>query len=259
MIPLFPSNPDPARFGNKYKSLLTCVATGIKTYANNLAEFHHLLAPEAFSLGEKGYRVGTWRILPLHTEEELLDDSFLDAFPERYDTNCPEFHGIYSKRHILDAQYTKIPRPIKERILKSQNWIPWKPELKKLLDEIPLLHRVIGVSVRTWRASHDNCALAAHRARSFNPQKYLDIIKKYEKKVEAIFFSFDSPEAEMYFKDVKIPRMSFPLNQYEPIVQAAIKAQILGNCGLLIGDKLSTFPEVAWWMGGCRADVILVS
>ena len=258
MIPLFPRNPDPSRFGNKYKSLLTCLATGIKTYANQLQGFEELLAPEAFST-ESGYSVGTWRILPLHLEEKYLNDEFLDAYPERFDTNSPEFHQIYSKHHILDLKYHKIPKPIRRRILDAQEWIPWKPSLKQHLDTIPLLHRVLGVSVRTWRAPHDSCALAAHRAKSFNPQKYLDIIKQFENKVEAIFFSFDNPDAEKYFQDVKIPRLNPTIPSNSPLLQAAIKSQILGNCGTIVGDKDSTFLEVAWWMGKCQADVILIS
>jgi hypothetical protein len=42
------------------------------------------------------------------------------------------------------------------------------------------------------------------------------------------------------------------------VYKRQIKAQILGNCGLLIGDKESTFIEAAWWMGKCQADIILV-
>lgn len=260
MIPLFPSNPDPSRFANKYKSLLTCVATGITTKANGLSEFEQLLDSDAFAPpNSKGYRVGCWRLLPLLDEQKLLDSSFVDQFPERYDTTSPEFNTMYPKARVIDGFYHKIPKAIQKRILLAQTWIPWSPKMKELLDSVPVLHRVLGVSVRTWKASHDDNALAAHRAQSFKPEKYLEIIKEYENKVEAIFFSFDNPEAERFFKDVKIPRVNLKSSSLTPIQKAALDAQILGNCGMIIGDKLSTFPEVAWWMGGCRADVILVS
>lgn len=260
MIPLFPHNPDSSRFGNKYKSLLTCYATGIKTYANGLSEFEQLLDSEAIApAGTKGHRVGTWRLLVLQQEEKLLDDSFLDSYPERFDTTSPEFQMMYSRRHVIDGFYHKIPKDIQKRILIAQTWIPWSHKMRQVLDSIPLLHRVIGVSVRTWQAPHDTCALSAHRAKSFNPQKYLDIIKRYEGKVEGIFFSFDNPKAEEYFKDVKIPRITFPTPSLTPIQQAAVKAQILGNCGLIVGDKQSTFIEAAWWMGRCQGDIILIA
>lgn len=228
-------------------------------YGNLLAEFENLLAPEAFLKDGTGFEVGTWRILALKSEEKLLDDSFVDAFPERFDTQSPEFQALYTKRYILDGMYHKIPKPILRRILLAQEQIPWNPKLKQILDSIPQLHRCLGVSVRTWRASHDNNPLAAYRAKSFNPQKYLDVIKQYENKIEAIFFSFDTPEAEALFKDVKIPRVNINLSSYSPIVQAALKAQILGNCGMILGDKLSTYIEAAWYMGGCRADITLIS
>lgn len=261
MIPLFPSNPDPARFANKYKSLLSCLATGITTRANLLAEFNQLLDSDAFAApNSKGYKVGTWRLLVTQEDEKLLDDRFLDKFPERFDTNSPEFHALYSKRHVIDGFYNQIPKPIQRRILLAQTWVPWSPQMKSLLEAVPQMHRIIGVSVRTWKASHDTCQLSAYRAQSFKPEKYLEIIKEYENKVEGIFFSFDNPDAEKYFKDVKIPRIKYsPPPSLTPIQRAAVEAQILGNCGLIIGDKLSTFPEVAWWLGQCRADIILVT
>lgn len=236
------------------------MATGITTKANGLAEFEQLLESDAFApSNSKGYRVGCWRLLPLLEEQKLLDSSFLDQFPERYDTSSPEFNSMYPKARVIDGMYHKIPKAIQKRILLAQTWIPWSSQMKQMLDSIPLLHRVIGVSVRTWKASHDDNGLAAHRAKSFTPQKYLDAIAKFENKVDGCFFSFDSPEAEKYFKDVKIPRVNYKPNpSLTPIQKAALDAQILGNCGLILGDKLSTFPEVAWWMGGCRADIILV-
>lgn len=188
-----------------------------------------------------------------------MKNPLLDEFPERFDTNSWEFEAFYSRRSVIDGYYHKIPRPILNRYIRALDWVPWKPELKARLDKIPLLHRTIGISVRTWQASHDDNPLAQFRARSFNPQKYLDIIKSYEGKVEKVFFSFDNPAAEKYFQDIKIPRISWSPNPLDPpIVTAAIKAQILGNCGLIVGDRLSTFIEAAWFMGKCQADVILV-
>jgi hypothetical protein len=259
MVPIFPSNKDSSRFGNKYKSLLSCVATGITTYANELSEFQELLAPEAFApVGTKGHRVGTWRLLVLQQEESLLDSSFQDKYPERFDTTSQEVSMMYSRRSVIDGFYHKIPKEIQKRILIAQTWIPWNPKMNQILTSIPLLHRVVGVSVRTWRAKHDTCALSAHRAKSFNVQKYLDVIAKFENKVEAIFFSYDTPEAEELFKDVKIPRMTMPSSDLTPMQQACLKAKILGSCGVLIGDRDSTFIEAAWWLGECRADVILL-
>ena len=258
MIPIYPRNPDPSRFGNKYKSLLSALSTGIKVYANKLQGFEEILDSSAFYT-HPGSDFGCWRILPLKSEEHLLTPEFKDEFPERFDTDSWELYQIFSKSFTLDGFYHKIPRPILKRILWAQEQVPWKPELKQFLESIKPLHRVIGVSVRTWKAPHDTCALSAHRARSFNPQKYIDIINSFEGKVEGVFLSLDNPEVEPLFKDIKIKRIPFtPDPKWPPLVLAAIKAQILGNCGLLIGDRLSTYIEAAWFMGGCKADVILL-
>ena len=260
MVSLFPRNPDPSRFGNKYKSLLACVATGFKVYGNRLQGFEELLDSDAIAPpGTKGYDYGSWRLPVIKMEESLLTPAFQDKYPERFDTDSWEVESMYSRRFTIDGFYHKIPKPILNRLIRATEWIPWKPQIQQHLQSIPLLHRVLGVSVRTWRAPHDTCALSAHRAKQFKPEKYLEVIKKFENKVEAIFFSFDNPEAEKYFKDVTIPRINIPLTQFSPLVQAATKAQILGNCGLILGDKESTFIEAAWYMGGCRADVILIS
>jgi hypothetical protein len=37
-----------------------------------------------------------------------------------------------------------------------------------------------------------------------------------------------------------------------------VDAFVLGHCKVLIGDKVSTYPEVAWWMGKCQAEVVLI-
>ena len=38
---------------------------------------------------------------------------------------------------------------------------------------------------------------------------------------------------------------------------AFIELLILSKCSKIIGTYLSTFDEIAWWMGGCRSEVII--
>jgi hypothetical protein len=261
MIPLFPTNLDSSRFGNKYKSLLTCLGTGIKTYANRLEGFEELLAPSAFAPpGTQGIEYMSWRLLTLHSEQKLLSEGFVDPYPERFDTDSPFLEQIYSRGKIIDLKYGAIPRPIQERICLAQEWIPWSDFLKQIFQGLPDLHRVLGVSVRSWTAPHDNNAQSYHRLRHFHPQKYIDAMRPYFSQCDAVFYSFDNPAVEPHFESAQIPlpRLHLTLPPLTPMQKAAVDAFVLGHCKVLLGDKVSTYPEVAWWLGKCKAEVVLI-
>ena len=39
--------------------------------------------------------------------------------------------------------------------------------------------------------------------------------------------------------------------------EAFVDMLLLSKCHIIIASFLSTFPEVAWWLGGCKAQVII--
>jgi hypothetical protein len=74
----------------------------------------------------------------------------------------------------------------------------------------------------------------------------------------------DSEETERLFVEryrtriVRHPKSTRARDQAEAICDALVDLLLLGRCPHLIGTYSSTFSEVAWWMGGCRARVTMI-
>jgi hypothetical protein len=74
----------------------------------------------------------------------------------------------------------------------------------------------------------------------------------------------DSSETERLFIDryrariVSHPKPTRARDQAEAIRDALVDLLLLARCGHIIGTYSSTFSEVAWWMGGCRARVTMI-
>jgi hypothetical protein len=74
----------------------------------------------------------------------------------------------------------------------------------------------------------------------------------------------DSEETERLFVEryrVRIvchPKRTRARDQEEAIQDALIDLLLLARCPVLIGTYSSTFSEVAWWIGGCRARVTMI-
>ncbi len=75
----------------------------------------------------------------------------------------------------------------------------------------------------------------------------------------------DSEETESAFVDrygaqiVCHPKASRARGEAEAIRDALVDLLLLARCSRLIGTFSSTFSEVAWWIGGCRARVTIIS
>jgi hypothetical protein len=261
MFCLFPRKLDTSAFGNKYKCLLTCVATGFPTYANALEGFEGILDPSAYQPKCQGYAVDTWRLPVPVLLNHTLDERFTDSLGERFGTPCPEVQMIYSHDKVIDHKYQEIPQAIRDWYLRGQEWIPWSSWMRSAFTKVDekFSGRILGVSVRTWRAPHDCGELNDRRVREFDVNVYLNHIKRFEGKVDAMYISFDNKDVEHYFKDIQIPRIELQEPPGLTTLQwATLKARALSRCSALIGNRESTFIEAAWWMGGCLAEVILV-
>lgn len=103
-----------------------------------------------------------------------------------------------------------------------------------------------------------------NRARRSIPiEKYFDVIDTIDKSISIFLIAHSSKAIELfknrygdriYFLDKERPSVS--IQSFKDVCSELL---ILSKCKTIIGDSKSTFPEVAWWLGDCKAKVITVS
>ena len=255
---LLPDNPARGAFGNKLKSLITAVRSGLPFRTHLLQGFDELLEPEP-ETNAKGYRLGCWRLALTHKEALTLNESFNDSYPEFFDCECPEFNLVFSKLRKIDGKYHDINHDIKFSLCRAVHDIKWNSTIRylfNLIDRQIGTKKLLGVSVRSWKNEYElDNPLAKHRAKRFNLQNYKEAIQHLLPSVEGVYVSVDNQALEREFPESWQPTINNPLTDTQWM---AVKAYILSRCSILIGDKDSTFIEAAWLLGGCRQPVLLL-
>ena len=74
----------------------------------------------------------------------------------------------------------------------------------------------------------------------------------------------EDEETENTFRDIfgnaiiNFPKRYRGRNTPNSIKEAFVDMLLLSKCNIILGTFLSTFTEVAWWLGGCKAQVVIV-
>lgn len=267
-VVLIPHNDAPGAFGNKFKSLLTAIRSGLPYRASHLEGFQELLRPEAVNLANcvMGHRLGCWRFALLNPEAATLGPDWDDPYPEFWDCDWIEFNLRFSKTRKIDGFFQQIPLSIRASLASAVTVIPWNKKMKELFNDI---HRqttgkqIVGVSVRSWRNCHElSNPLAAHRARSYDARAYQRAIVQNQGNCE-VFLSFDREDLEQDFQGVQnrfvLDMTGDVWKNATEFQKTAAKCYMLSRCcRTLIGDPRSTFIEAAWVLGGCSANFLSV-
>ena len=265
---LLPENRDDGAFGNKLKSLITCIRSGLPYRVWWLRGFSDILDTSltASNGSEEGYRLGCWRIALTMEEAMMLDTTFRDRYPEFFDCEWEEFNLRFSRIRTIDGMFNRIPSELKMRLVRDVSLIPWNHQtlaLFKTIDEYTQYKIILGVSVRSWRNQWELYnPLAQERAKSFNVAIYKSHINRFQGPAE-LFLSFDNEEVELQFREFKRIRLE---DIFDPLTwklateyqKIAAKCYMLSRCYMLIGDNQSTFIEAAWLLGGCNQPVVTV-
>jgi hypothetical protein len=193
---------------------------------------------------EQSYQIcDTWRLLLLPGEDLPCD------FSQAY---------ISEKGNNIDFEYDRIPLAIKTAILKYLNQLTPK---KYVIENVQNFSKnfddsTISVNVRSWAAEG--------RAILFDIQ---NVYKVMDRKREGNFFVVcDSAKILEQIKHrygnrvLNYPRRTPPGDRKstEGIQDALIELLLLAKNKILIVSYLSTFSEMAWWFGGCRAKVEVI-
>lgn len=163
------------------------------------------------------------------------------------------------QRRNIDHEFERIPPEIRELYLKKISELSIRPAIAKEIEEYiekELDHDTVSIHMRTWMTDHWDKAPKRHEL-YFDFNYYKKLVEQFDR----VFISSDNAEflaklRKLYGGRIKHYR---PDGRFDPSQVAFIDLMILAQGKRLFGSSLSTFTEMAWWLGGCQASVSLAS
>lgn len=153
----------------------------------------------------------------------------------------------------------RISPVIEARLLRTIESLRFRPELTEEVDRVcaGLEGPMLGVSVRTWAAKHESGV-----DRPYDPSIYVAAIERMLRAHPEIRTVLISPDRD----DVTLPvnvgdrRVVYAnaLVTGSPIQQSMKMILLLSRCAAYIGNRLSTFAEMVYWLGGRRQAIEVV-
>lgn len=197
-----------------------------------------------------------WRLLTLPT------DNLNGYFPSVPFVSSGYLSYPQSPRHV-DFEYHRIPRVFQMEIVRQFLRLKVKPQIK---DEVDNFHTPqVSVQLRTWKAPHDvNHGEAISRRKFFNLEWVFSKIDSFPEN-HSFFITGDCDEVietiQNRYKNRAITYNRKTLrdspNHYEKIKEDLTELLIGSKASNIIGSLFSTFTECMWYLGGCKARVIL--
>src|SRR4029079_18381184 len=197
----------------------------------------------------------TCRFLILKNEEN--DQPLIKNEYSMYLDGCGnrKMDYLFSFKTAIDWGYdaTKVSSKIKNRILSTINKIQFNPLIIDRVNQVNLIHPVLGVSVRTWTAKHET-----NINRSYNFDTYKNEINSQLDKVKTIVISLDQANVKNDYVDLLKDYNVIFLEQKDlnDLQYALFKVLTLARCNVLIANRLSTFSELIYWFSQCQQQVI---
>jgi len=192
--------------------------------------------------------------------------------PKRFATVHPNYSdavtlGFYTKHpedpsQVIDYEYDRIPIALRQEYLRFFNELIPVKCIKKIVEryirEIP--DNTVGVHIR-------RTDLMRKPGRNMGTDdkfmKTMDECIEKEKDVK-FFLATDCPIAEENFKQrygssiLAYQKRSFDRRENNGIQDALIDLLLLSKAKHIIGSHLSSFTELAWWFGQCKAKVDII-
>lgn len=172
-------------------------------------------------------------------------------------------HKEIEEYSTIDCLYEKTPQYFIDRYLFLFSKLKINDEIVDYVNNFTKnWNDVLGVHVRSWYCSrhilHDNSI-------------FENEINKFDKH-KKIFFCSDNSDVQSYFvQKYKNRIITYDRELYntynqaesghntnlQTTVDAFIEMFILSKCTSIIGTFASSFDEIAWWLSGCKSNVII--
>lgn len=229
---------------NRIKTLISALTVYDEIYTE--VEGDAYIFPDIKLVNESINPIIDWRLKVLPEEEHYID---------QYKT--------------IDLLYEKTPQYFIDKYVKLIESLRIDSDILEYVTDFikDWDSDVLGVHIRTWHSDFPRNSW--HHNSIFENE-----IDKFPEN-KRIFLCSDNPETIKYFSNRYGDRIithsqklhsSFlgqihPYDQYhndvQLIVDGFIDCLLLSKCDNIIGTFCSTFTEVAWWFGGCKAKVII--
>jgi len=193
---------------------------------------------------EKYCVVDTWRLL-----------TFPGELPANYAREYPSFRG-----GEIDWEYGRIPAAIRKAYTGYISQLSPVAAIRTRVDAFARAFndRTVSVSVRSW---------PDHKLRAETLYRIENVFAAMDRHEGAEFFVIADSEAVMeqllarYGRRIlRCPKQTTDgdRNTRAGMQEILIDLLLLSKNRHLIASAYSTFPEVAWWLGGCMADVKII-
>jgi hypothetical protein len=210
-------------------------------------------------------KVYTCRLLVLRHEEEYQQDITSEEWYLGGLEN-PRFHYLFSFTKRIDWNYdaSLVDDHVKHRVFRVMDNIRFTDvvyhEVNRIASQLDGL-RTLGVSVRTWKASHEH-----NIDRPYEFGWYCEMMERALKEkpdTTTVVLSIDNVTfLEPYLEWCRARRLHVlvldKLSDWNDIQYAIIKVLVLARCATFIGNRKSTFTELVFWFGKCASQVYTV-
>lgn len=196
---------------------------------------------------DKKYEVySTWRLLPL--SEDKLPSNFARVFPSENGND-------------IDFEYERIPLSVRGEFLRYINRLIPK---KYIIEEVEKFSSyfnddTISIHIRSWKTKVDDIEKDQFKLLDIRyVYKIMDKAKNHNFFVACDSLKILEKIINRYKKRVLYyPKRTFPGDRrsIEEIQDALIELLLLSKNKYLKASHLSTYSEMAWWFGGCKARV----
>jgi hypothetical protein len=162
----------------------------------------------------------------------------------------------------IDYEYERIPNLICEEYLKYINQLIPNKDIQLVVDENSqrIGRDALGVHVRRGDFLKDPLRRSGTDLKFFQRvDRYLDDCAE-----GMIFLATDCPATQQSFKDrygkriVTHSKRSYDRSSKIGVQDAMVDLFLLAKSKYIVGSYLSTFTEMAWWLGQCKAKVEIV-
>ncbi len=201
---------------------------------------------------EEGYSntpcllLDTWRLLLKKGE---VGENFAKVYPEK---DTP----------IIDLEYERISQEIKNKFLPYFKQFVPAASLRKEIESFSQekdIPNAIGIHARRTEFLMN----ADGRGQVSTDERFFEAMEGMDKEVK-FFLATDSDETEKNFmkrfgeRVIVFPKTNWNKDTRRSMEEAVIDLFLLSKTKYILGTYLSTFTEVAWWLGGCKAKVEIV-